>query len=253
MKFRQKISEEIFQRKYMINGETDPDQVFEDVSTEISSVESKENKEKFKSIFKEELSSGRFVPGGRILANARTYTKMKNYNNCFTIKVEDSMDGIYSALKEDAIISSMGGGVGFDVSNLRPENAEIARGGESSGPISFLKVFDQSAKVIHTGGGRRCLPATYSIQLFDKSWKKITEITVGDRILFENNSYRVNEFFENGEQDLIKITSENGYHVSTPNHRWLVLNLETNTQEWVEAKDLFLDKIKFAFLRPKNQ
>ena len=49
----------------------------------------------------------------------------------------------------------MGGGVGFNISKLRPKGAPISKGGESSGPMSFLEVFDTSAKAIHTGGGRR--------------------------------------------------------------------------------------------------
>jgi ribonucleoside-diphosphate reductase alpha chain len=80
---------------------------------------------------------------------------MKNYNNCFTIDLEDSMPGIYGPVSEDAIIGQMGGGVGFNASKLRPKGALISKGGESSGVMSFIEVFDTSAKAIHTGGGRR--------------------------------------------------------------------------------------------------
>lgn len=251
MKFEQKISEEIFRRKYMINGEKDIDQVFMDVAEEISEAEAEDKKEEIKQKFYEEIASGRFIPGGRILANARIYSKLKNYNNCFTIDIEDSMEGIYSSLKEDAIISSMGGGVGFDISKLRPENAPISKGGESSGPLSFLKVFDQSAKVIHTGGGRRCLPGFYSVQMANKTWKNIKELTIGDYVYFDGSNFKINEIYKNGKQKLVKIITKNGFHISTPNHRWYVLNLETNSQEWIEAQNLYNGKIKFAFINPK--
>jgi len=250
--FLQKISEEIFSRKYMISGESSPEEVIEKISSEIAAAENKSNFEQTKQIFYKTIIEKKLLPGGRILANARPEAKMKNYNNCFTIDIEDSMEGIYGSLREDAVISAQGGGVGFDISRLRPEGAKIKKGGESSGPISFLKVFDQSAKVIHTGGGRRCLPSTYSVQMFDKSWKKIYEITMGDQILFENNSYKINEAYKNGIQDLIKIYTENGYHISTPNHKWCVLNLETNKPEWIEAQNLYSGEIKFAFLSPKD-
>jgi ribonucleotide reductase alpha subunit len=153
MQFEQKFCEEVFIKKYMINGEKNAEEVFKGVADEVASIE--EDKEKWSKIFYEQISSGKLLPGGRILANARPDSKMKYYSNCYTIDIEDSMNSIYEALKEDAIISQSGGGVGFNISKLRPEGDVISRGGTSSGPISFMKVFDQSAKVIHTGGGRR--------------------------------------------------------------------------------------------------
>lgn len=153
MEFLQPICKEIFERKYMINGEKDVDEVFKGVAEEISKLE--KDKEKWKNIFYEELSSGRLIPGGRILANARPNTKMQYYSNCYTIDIEDSIENIYESLKEDALISQSGGGVGFNVSKLRPEGSPVSKGGTASGPISFLKVFDQSAKIVQTSGQRR--------------------------------------------------------------------------------------------------
>lgn len=178
MTWEQPISEEIFRAKYMINGETDPDQVFRAVAREVASPE--KDREKWEEIFHREIVEERLVPAGRILANARPDSPMKNYNNCFTIDIEDSMEKIYDSLKEDAIISKMGGGVGFDISKLRPKGEALTRGGASSGPISFLNIFDQSAKTIMTGGYRR----SAHIALMDISHPDVEEfITVkqGDR------------------------------------------------------------------------
>jgi len=155
MKFEQKISEEIFIKKYMLNGEKNADEVFSGVAKEIASAEKKKNREKYENLFYNMMKNGYFIPGGRILANARPNTKLKQYNNCFTIDIEDSMEGIFNSIKEDALISAGGGGVGFNISKLRPEGSVISHGGDSSGPLSFLKVFNESAKVIHTGGSRR--------------------------------------------------------------------------------------------------
>lgn len=154
-KWMQKLSKEIFENKYMLNGESGPEDVFKKISEEIASVENKDIRAKIENEFFQALSSGKLIPAGRILANARPLSEMKNYNNCFTIDIEDSMEGIYDSLKEDALISKMGGGVGFDISNLRPKGDLLSGGGESSGVISFLKIFDQSAKTIMTGGQRR--------------------------------------------------------------------------------------------------
>ena len=154
-KWMQKLSKEIFEKKYILNGESGPEEVFMKISQEIASVENNDIRKKIEKDFFEVLSSGKLIPAGRILANARPQSDMKNYNNCFTIDIEDSMEGIYESLKEDALISKMGGGVGFDISSLRPKGESLSGGGESSGVISFLKIFDQSAKTIMTGGHRR--------------------------------------------------------------------------------------------------
>ena len=233
MEFEQKISEEIFRRKYMINGEKDVDQVFMDVAEEISEAEAADKKQIIKQKFFEEMSSGRFIPGGRILANARIYSKMKNYNNCFTIDIEDSMEGIYGSLREDAVISSMGGGVGFDISKLRPEGAIISKGGESSGPLSFLKVFDQSAKVIHTGGGRR----SAHIALMDVSHpdiEKFITIKQGDKnkeLTQFNISVRITDAFIEAVQN---------------NEDWNLV-YEGEIFKTVKAKDLYDLMVKNAF------
>ena len=150
--FKQPISESLFFRKYGLHGESKAEEVFMGVAEDISSVE---NDKKWKDIFYNAMISGEFIPAGRILANARPDSPMKNLNNCFTLDIEDSMEGIFDALKEDALISKMGGGVGFNASKLRPKGAPISKGGESSGVMSFLEIFDASAKSIHTGGGRR--------------------------------------------------------------------------------------------------
>ena len=179
-KWNQKLSEEIFKAKYMLHGESSPEEVFSGIAAEVSASEKAEMRESIEARFNEQLLSGKLIPAGRILANARPDSPMKNYNNCFTIDVEDSMTGIYDSLKEDAMISKMGGGVGFDISKLRPKGEVLSRGGNSSGVISFLRIFDQSAKTIMTGGQRR----SAHIALLDISHPDIEEfITIkqGDR------------------------------------------------------------------------
>lgn len=153
--FKQSISKEIFKKKYMLHEEESVDEVFRGIAKDIASVEKRGKRREWEAKFYEEMSSGRFIPAGRIMANSRTYSKLRQYNNCFTIDIEDSMDGIYNSLKEDALISKTGGGVGFNVSKLRPKGDSLSTGGEASGVISFLKVFNESAKIIMTGGARR--------------------------------------------------------------------------------------------------
>lgn len=154
--FKQGFSLDIFNRKYDLYDQGSVEAVLESNAEEIASAETTEElREYWKQKFYEVLISGELIPAGRIIANARPFSLMKNYNNCFTIDIEDSMEDIYLALQEDALIGKVGGGVGFNASKLRPKLSVISKGGKSSGVMSFIEVFDTSAKAIHTGGGRR--------------------------------------------------------------------------------------------------
>lgn len=163
MDWNQPISEETFKNKYMLNGERNPEEVFRGVALEASSVEkpkrfwnNNKGKDYWYDRFYDEISSGRFLPAGRILANARPENhKKKNLLNCYVIDIEDSIDGITTALQEYMKILTMGGGVGFNASKLRPLGAEVSNGGETSGPLPFVDIFNRASETISLGGGRR--------------------------------------------------------------------------------------------------
>jgi ribonucleotide reductase alpha subunit len=94
-----------------------------------------------------------FIPGGRILANAGT--DIKNLNNCFVLPVEDSRKSIYESLGNAAEIFAWGGGLGYNFSNLREEGAPISTtGGQASGPLSFMGLFDNTGEVIQQASRR---------------------------------------------------------------------------------------------------
>ncbi|BAN35071.1 ribonucleoside-diphosphate reductase, adenosylcobalamin-dependent [Sulfuricella denitrificans skB26] len=108
------------------------------------------------------LESFRFLPGGRILAGAGTSHRVTLFN-CFVMgEVEDSLDGIFEALKEGALTMQQGGGVGYDFSTLRP-SGEPARGVgvTASGPVSFMRIWDSMcATILSTGARRGAMMAT---------------------------------------------------------------------------------------------
>jgi ribonucleoside-diphosphate reductase alpha chain len=155
MEWQQKISQEIFKQKYMLHGENDELQLFKEIAEEVSSVEKENTKDKVKGELFQVMYNRKFIPAGRILANARPYSKLKNYNNCFVIDVEDSMESITESIKNYMTILKQGGGVGFNISKLRPKNSPLSTGGVSSGPLSFLEIFDQASQTIEVGGQRR--------------------------------------------------------------------------------------------------
>lgn len=101
----------------------------------------------------------RFAGGGRIMANAGAgiYKKETSPINCTVMRqIPDSMDGIMTVAKEAAITLKSGCGVGYDFSPIRPSGAFVfGAGAETSGIISFMKIFDSICSTIMSGGGRR--------------------------------------------------------------------------------------------------
>jgi len=102
------------------------------------------------------LASHRFLPAGRILAGAGTGRAVTLFN-CFVMgTIADSMDGIFSNLREAALTLQQGGGIGYDFSTLRPKGAPvIGVGADASGPVSFMEVWDSMCRTIMSAGSRR--------------------------------------------------------------------------------------------------
>ena len=108
------------------------------------------------------LEDFRFIPGGRIQAGAGTGHRVTLFN-CFVMGlIEDSMDGIFDALKEGALTLQQGGGVGYDFSTLRPRGVPARSVGTiASGPVSFMRIWDSMcATLLSTGARRGAMMAT---------------------------------------------------------------------------------------------
>jgi ribonucleoside-diphosphate reductase alpha chain len=115
--------------------------------------------------FAQVLTGHKFLPAGRIIAGAGTDRSVTLFN-CFVMgTIADSMDGIFSGLREAALTLQQGGGIGYDFSTLRPKGSAVKGvGADASGPVSFMDVWDSMCRTIMSAGSRRgAMMATLAI------------------------------------------------------------------------------------------
>lgn len=142
------IVDSILSARYLRKGE----KTYEDICRRVASALASDEAEQAR--FYEAMVSLRFLPNSPTLMNAGT--DIGQLSACFTLPVPDSIDGIFDAMKEGAIIHKTGGGTGYNFSHIRPEGSPVqSTDGVASGPVSFMQVFNAATDVIKQGGRRR--------------------------------------------------------------------------------------------------
>ena len=159
------LAADVLRSKYLAPGEEGPLQLWERVARALASVE--EDQEYWFEEFFGILFDFKFVPGGRVMHGAgRDEARRKpTLSNCYVIPItEDSLEGIYRCLFESAMVYRTGGGVGTDLSILRPKGAPVnATVQGSPGSTSFMNLLSESTNTVSQAGRRGALMLTMRV------------------------------------------------------------------------------------------
>ena len=167
------LASNIYRKKYFVkdlNGkavERRPEDVFIRLASFLASTEeTPELRSQWAERFYSMLYDGRFISGGRVLAGAGDLYRLKTLANCFvtTIK-EDNIESIYQAAYECARTYSYGGGIGVDISGLRPKDSVVHNAADkSTGAVSFMDLFSLTTGLIGQSGRRGALMLTIDVK-----------------------------------------------------------------------------------------
>jgi ribonucleoside-diphosphate reductase alpha chain len=159
------LAADVLRSKYLAPTEKGPLHMWSRIARALSSVEN--DKDYWYNQFLGLLFDFKFVPGGRVMhgAGREDARRRPTLANCYVIPIEeDSLEGIYRCITESAMVYRTGGGVGTDLSALRPEGAAVnATIDHSPGATAFMNLFSESTNTVSQAGRRGALMLTMRV------------------------------------------------------------------------------------------
>ena len=232
------ISEEIHKMKYRSVGET-----FKEAMTRVADA-LKDGEEHFEA-FRKILYNMRFLPAGRVQSAMGAPRRVTPYNCFVSLTIEDSMTGIMEAAANAAKTMQLGGGIGYDFSTLRPHGSLIrSLDSKSSGPMSFMGIFDAVCKTIASAGHRRGAQMAVlrvdhpDIETFIRAKNNSTELTQ-----FNMSVGVTDEFMQAVKDDADFDLVFDGQVYRTVSATALWDDILRSTWDWAEPGILFIDRI----------
>ena len=224
--------------KYRLKGET-----FKEKCSRVANA-LKDSDEHYKA-FRDALLHQRFLPGGRVQSAVGAPREVTPYNCFVSMTIEDSMDSIMDAAKKAAETMRLGGGIGYDFSNLRPRGANIVSlDSRASGPVSFMGIFDAICKTISSAGHRRgaqmgCLRIDHpDIEEFITCKSDNTTLTQ-----FNISVLITDEFMKAVDNDSMFQLRFDGRLYKQVRARYLWDKIMRQTWDYAEPGVLFIDRI----------
>ena len=235
---KEPLSKSIHATKYRGKGET-----FYEAMTRVANA-LKDNDAHFEQ-FRSILLNQRFLPAGRVQSAMGAPRTVTPYNCFVSSTIDDDLDGIMEAAKRAAKTMKLGGGIGYDFSTLRPSGSHITSlDSSSSGPISFMGIFDATCKTIASAGNRR--GAQMGVLRVDHP--DIEEFVHAKNDLANLTQFNISvgitdEFMEAVKNDTNFELRFNGEIYKVVNARALWDQIMRSTWDYAEPGILFIDRI----------
>lgn len=232
------ISQEIHSTKYRLSGEP-----FEDCCYRIASTLS--DNDKHRHSLTDILLNQRFMPAGRVQAAIGAPKKVTPWNCFVSGVISDDFNDIMSKAKEAGHTMRLGGGIGYDFSTLRPRGSLIkSLSSQSSGPISFMDIFDSVCGTISSAGHRR--GAQMGVLRVDHP--DIEEFVFAKRNSNKLTRFNISVAITDKFMEAVKTGSEFNLKFHNKTHktvdaRGLWGQIMRSTWDWAEPGVLFIDRI----------
>lgn len=207
----------------------------------------------------ESRGMGAVIPQGSPMSAMGNPYKLQSLSNCFVIdSPQDSYGGILFTDQEQAQIMKRRGGVGFDVSTIRPKGLTTANAaGTTDGIGVFMERFSNTCREVAQGGRRGALMLTIecfegsTLVLTDQGWKRIDDVVNNsfDGKVWTHEGWKEIEAYQKFENsEIYEVEAENGKVIKvTATHKFVVKNVETGEEYLKQIKDVDVDKEELVF------